>query len=353
MKILLVGEYSAVHKYLKEGLEELGHQVTTISSGDGWKNISTDIHLHTENYGFGKLGTLYSFFRQWLIMKKLRNFDVVQLVNPYMFTLKYGINKLFINTLIRNNKKTFLLNAGDDALYWKDYKKRFRYSPHEDFMKYDMKYEKYVWQDRDLIKWNYELINKVSGVIPIMYEYIFDHPKVRKPIPIPINLKSIKYQENVVKDKVVFFHGLNREGFKGTKYIKAAMERLKHDYSDEVEVIIDGKMPYVEYLKIMEKVNVNIDQALSYSYGVNGVISLAMGKITMSGCEKECLSVFGLESSEVINILPNTDDIYEKMVYILKNKESILEAGKRSREYCEELHDCVKVASKFLDEWQS
>ena len=38
MKILLLGEYSSLHRYLKEGLFEIGYKdVTLASNGDGWK----------------------------------------------------------------------------------------------------------------------------------------------------------------------------------------------------------------------------------------------------------------------------------------------------------------------------
>ena len=39
MKILLLGDYSSLHNYLKKGLVELGHEVTLLSNGDGWKKI--------------------------------------------------------------------------------------------------------------------------------------------------------------------------------------------------------------------------------------------------------------------------------------------------------------------------
>ena len=34
MKVLLVGDYSSFHRYLKEGLQELGVNVTLASAGD-------------------------------------------------------------------------------------------------------------------------------------------------------------------------------------------------------------------------------------------------------------------------------------------------------------------------------
>ena len=45
MKILLIGEYSNLHNSLKKGLIELGHEVTLVSFGDGFKNLSSDIRL--------------------------------------------------------------------------------------------------------------------------------------------------------------------------------------------------------------------------------------------------------------------------------------------------------------------
>ena len=49
MKILLLGEYSNVHWTLAEGLRQLGHHVTVVSDGDGWKNYPRDISLKRQS----------------------------------------------------------------------------------------------------------------------------------------------------------------------------------------------------------------------------------------------------------------------------------------------------------------
>ncbi|MDX1461771.1 MAG: glycosyltransferase family 1 protein, partial [Marinirhabdus sp.] len=46
MKILLVGEYNASHYTLKEGLVQLGHDVTVVGSGDGFKDRKVDIKFN-------------------------------------------------------------------------------------------------------------------------------------------------------------------------------------------------------------------------------------------------------------------------------------------------------------------
>ena len=47
MKILLLGEFSALHRDLCDGLLALGHDARVASTGDGWKAIPTDIMLLT------------------------------------------------------------------------------------------------------------------------------------------------------------------------------------------------------------------------------------------------------------------------------------------------------------------
>ena len=51
MKILLLGEYSNVHWTLSQGLRALGHEVTVVSNGDGWKNYPRDIDLRRRSLG--------------------------------------------------------------------------------------------------------------------------------------------------------------------------------------------------------------------------------------------------------------------------------------------------------------
>ena len=96
MKILLVGEYSRLHNSLKEGFIALGHEVTLISDGDGFKNFPNDISIRSQcdnNLIFKYLNKiLFRLFRINLLelergirfkskIKLLKNYDVVQLIN--------------------------------------------------------------------------------------------------------------------------------------------------------------------------------------------------------------------------------------------------------------------------------
>lgn len=354
MKILLLGEFSGFHLNLKKGLEKLGHEVTLVASGDGWKTIASDFPILStqETNIFNKI---INILKDYFFISSLKNYDVVQFMVPLLFSKKFGFNRYLVNKLSKNNKKSFLVAAGSDSMYWKNYETKFRYSPHHDMKYIDNKGKESMYEKDETYDYNVYLAKKVDGIIPIMYDYdigYIDFKNKKKVIPLPIDLDTIEYQENIMKDKIVIFHGLNREGFKGTAHIKKAMERIKERYGDLVEIIIDGKIPLNEYIQLMKRTNIVIDQANSYSYGVNAVIAMAMGKIVLSGCEQETLDTFGIKSSPIINILPDKNDIYQKLELLIENKDKFITYGKESREYVETLHDYKKVAEKYIETYK-
>ena len=76
MKILLVGEYSRLHNSLKEGLIELGYDVTIIATGDYFKNYPVDIKLYKKyNQGFSKniKVLIYKLFKIDISSLSIRN----------------------------------------------------------------------------------------------------------------------------------------------------------------------------------------------------------------------------------------------------------------------------------------
>ena len=350
MKILLLGEFSSLHKYLKEGFQALGHDVTLASSGDGWKKIGgADIVFpSTSGNFFQRLKAL--IFDTWLISRKFKGYDVVQLINPVIFSLR--INRMIFDFVKKNNRVVSLVAAGLDYALVKSYKAgRFDYYMFDEdksmlnIFNENTKRGVRLASDCDYIEKN------VDVIIPSLYEYTMCHnsTKVSHVIPFPINTDEIEYNENIVGEKVVIFHGLNSEKKKGTRFIREALERLQANYPNEVEVIIDGHMPFDKYLEVISRSNVVIDQCLSYAYGINACISMAQGKVVMAGARKESLEAFGIDACPIIGITPSVDQIYSQLEYILENKNLIPEMGKKSREYVETLHNYKIVAQQYID----
>ena len=143
MKVLLIGEYSRLHNSLKEGLQELGHEVLIIASGDAFKKYPADLNIslpYSSGFSlFFKKGiykltgidiTSKAVKRQFNKLKsQLEGFDIVQLINENTFNTIPKVEKELLTHIFKNNKNVFLLSCGADytsVQYAKN--KKFRYS---------------------------------------------------------------------------------------------------------------------------------------------------------------------------------------------------------------------------------
>lgn len=353
MKILLLGEYSGLYKNLKEGLEELGHKAMVASSGDGYKKIQNDIDFSSTLPGV--LGKAHRKLKPLAMLSELKNYDIVQLINPFYFYHKFFPNNYFFDKIIEQNDKFFMSAAGDDPYYWKYGRERLRYGPFDDFLKYDYKKKMHFFELERFFNFNTDLIAKSRGIIPIMYEYeesYRDSDKRLRTIPIPINVNKIAYKENTIKNKLVVFHGLNRYGFKGTRFIEEAFSILRKKYPNDLDLVIKGNLPIDEYLALMAKTNVVIDQTNSYSCGVNGIYALAMGKVVLGGAEPEALKSHGVNDSPIVNVVPSVESIVTEVEKLLEQRNEIKSLGESSRIYAENIHSHIKIAEQYVELWK-
>lgn len=355
MRILLLGEFSGFYTNLKDGLENLGHEVCLASFSDGYKKIiSTDISFDAKSPGV--IGKIENRIRPLISLPLLKDFDVVQLINPFVFDFPGFPLNFFLNKIKKQNKKFFLSACGADAFYFQKIEQFLEYTPIPDTLKYDFHSKKCKFMNEKALIFNKKIANQVDGIIPICYDHSLGYQNQRnlkKIIPLPINHKKISYSENLVGDKLVVFHGLTRYGLKGTRFIEEAFEILKGKYPDKIETIIEGTMPLEKYLKVISKANIIVDQTSSYSYGMNALYSMAQGKIVMTGLESEALSAFGLSSAPVINIKPCVENIVIEIEKILQNTSLVEKIGKETRDFVVKNHDYIKIAQRYVDTWCS
>lgn len=354
MKILLIGEFSGFHNNLKDGLIALGHECVVAGKKDGSKKIKVDFDLDSNFKGF--IGKIDRIIKSLIFSLKAVDYDVVQFINPVVFPRGLGLNRRLIKYIIKNNKKSFLSSCGDDAFFIEVGSKKMRYSPLSDALEYDLKLNYHPDGGLENFAWNKELITLVNGVIPVMYEYALGYEGVSNLyscIPLPINCSKISYIENKPSEKILIFHGLNRYGFKGTRHVEKAFNYLSNKYPEDVECIISGGMSLSDYLSLMKRVNIVIDQTYSYSCGMNALYAMAMGKIVLGGAEPESLNAYGIKHSPVINIKPNSKDIIKNVERLLALKSKIPELGCQSRTFVEKLHECQVVAMNYLDSWSN
>src|SRR5690606_10715946 len=129
MRIALIGESSRVHNSLKDGWHALADEVLWRARGDDFKKFPTDLNYDAKT-------TRKSFFtipnkicirlfgwdlsipergiRFWSLLPKLKDYDVVQLINETPVQTFAWLEKIILKKLIKQNKKIFLLSCGAD-----------------------------------------------------------------------------------------------------------------------------------------------------------------------------------------------------------------------------------------------
>lgn len=351
MKILLLGEFSSFHKYLKEGLIANGMtDVFLLANGDGWKKIEgQDGFLFQGN---NKISCGFDFLRNY---KNFKGYDVVQLISTT--TLPSFLSIEAIRYIKKHNGMISLCAVGGDEAtsraYWEN---KLEYSIYDEGFGLLKRYDKSSLRGKLNTYYDRNIVKNVDIIIPGLYEYAigyYNNPKLYKCIPEPVNTDEITYKENIVSSKIVFFHGINDELKCGTKYIRQALLKLKERFPNDVDVIIDGHMPFNKYVKLLRRTNVVVDQCRRYGYGINACISMAMGKVVMTGAREETIQALGLNSSPLICTVPDEKKLYQQFENILDHKTKISKMGLASRKYCEAVHSYKKVAMEYIAAWNS
>lgn len=365
MRILLLGEYSNVHWSLAEGLRSLGHEVCVVSNGDFWKNYKRDISLvrkkYTLHHGIKYLIKLYR------ILPRLRNYDVVQIINPMFLEIKAEHIKPIYNYLRRHNKKVFMGANGMDT-YWVDYCTRkpfpFRYS---DFnignkaIDTPMNRELIAaWQGTAKAQLNRYIANDCNGIIAGLYEYhtVYkeQHGDKLTYIPFPIEAEKKTVELYTPTRKIRIFIGIQRSRsiYKGTDIMLHALERIEKNYPNECEIIKAEDVPFAKYSQMLNSCDIQLDQLYGYSPAMNALLAMSKGKIVVGGGEEECYEILGeKELRPIVNVLPEEEDIYNKLEELILHKEKITKLQKESIAFVERHHSPAKVAEQYIEFWNS
>jgi glycosyltransferase involved in cell wall biosynthesis len=378
VRILLLGEFSRLHNSLKEGLVTLGHEVTIVGNGDGFKNFPVDLSTKA-TFCESKIGNfirkgIYRIFkfdvaklefgiRFYFFLSKLEGFDVVQLINEAPIQTTPSFERFLLRKIFKNNNKTFLLCCGVDytvANYMMDRKGSYSImNPYfegiENASEYQFIFEFLTPNHK---KTNELVYQNIRGVIASDMDYVFplqDHPKFLGLIPNPINTEKILFFENPISNKINIFLGINRSSYhsKGIVFFEKALEKIREKYLEKVEIQVVESVPYNDYILLYNKAHIILDQVYAFDQGYNALEAMAKGKVVFTGAEKEFEEYYSLTEKVAINALPNVDSIVEELSFLIENPNEIDTIGKRARAFVEQEHNYVKVTRNYLEKWQS
>lgn len=376
MKVLLVGEFSRLHNSLKEGLQELGHEVSIVGHQDGFKNYPIDYPI-TKKWDSGFLKKLkvgihllsgfdissYFTYRQFKKHQKhFTGFDVVQLINENSFYCSYYYEKRILKFLFKNNSKVFLLSSGYDYLNVKYCFENPKYkSVIQAYLQGRIKTQDF----QNVLKFKTKLFKKlhqfiysnIQGIIASDMDYHFpllQNPKYLGLIPNPINTLKINFKPLEIDHKIILFHGINQANYykKGNDYFEKALKIITAKYSGKVEIITTRNVPYATYINSYNKAHILLDQTYGYDQGYNALEAMAKGKVVFTGAEQQFMSHYKLTKKVAFNAIADVDYLVKELSYLMDNPNEIIAIGNRARAFIEKEHDYIEIAERYTETWK-
>ena len=366
MRILLLGEYSNVHATLAKGLKRLGHEVLVVSNGDFWKDYDRDVSLVRKP---GLWGGLCYTVKLLALLPRLRNYDIVQLINPMFLELKAQRISLVYKYLRKHNKKVFLGAFGMDY-YWIhicDTLKPLRYSDfnigdelrHND----DADRERNDWIGTDKERLNKMIANDCDGIIAGLYEYWACYrlafPDKTTFIPFPVEMPSGEEQQvnhglqsTEKPRKTRIFIGINkqRSAYKGTDIMLQAAEHVMALHPDLMTLRKAESVPFSQYRQMINESDAILDQLYSYTPSMNSLLAMSKGIIDIGGGEPENYEILDeTELKPIINVEPDYDSVVGQLEQLILHPEQIPVLKRQSVEYVRKHHDYMKVARQYIE----
>ncbi len=389
MKILLIGEASFLHNTLKKGLVERGHRVTTMSDGNGWHDAPRDIDLRRD-WRWGKLGGLRVVWQLLRHLPQLCGNDVVQIHNYQFVPLMYRWNTLLLRFLKLTNRRVVKGCFGDDPQI---FRRQAQGVP---------AYSDTYWsgqlqnadQHRDRIaevvehgaeaSWR-KTTRMADALVACLYEYWLDYnepPYAAKLhyIPLPIECEEMlrwcdgEMVKCVGNDTLSPSHpndsqlptnlttspphpltlliGLQpkRDFMKGAMKIAAFVEEVARRHPGKVQIKYVEGVPYDEYMHLLAKADVLVDQLYSYTPSMNSLAAMARGTVVIGGGEEEYYEFIGEDTLRpIINVRPDVPD-EENIAAIeraLFTDGTLERMAQESIQFVHKYHDYRHVAEQY------
>lgn len=363
LKILFIGDYSNLHTTLARELKRNGHEANVLSDKCGYMNLSTDFFLKRSPGIGGNFKYLFDLFN---LLPKLKNYDVVQLINTNFLSLKPQKIKYFFDILKKQNKSVFLTLAGNDYNFVKacNDAKIFRFSEFkigEEFSPGHLANPDhlYGWLSPANKHWSEYLLENISGAMAVLPEY---HMPVKDILGervaftnLPIDFSELPpCHHRFLDNKVNIMVGM-RSGFedmKGTKILYNIAEEIEKDLKDKVKVDLVQDVAFSEFLKRVSKSDIILDQLYSYSPAMTALYGMSMGKVVATGAQQEYYNYIGNpEIKPIFSLSPFDKNIKERLINLIDDRNEILLRGEQGLDLVKRENDSRIVAEKFVNHW--
>ncbi len=360
MKVAFVGEYSGFHLELARGLWKLGHEAHVFASGDDFKKIESTHRWLGPSANYRQLAKNLFFDQPRRLKATLRSYDLVQFVNPDFVLAPNHLSAAYLGYLAREVGDSRAIKSlavvGCEARVL-PVMQRLSSSPCAGCLG-DLQRSTCHYAEQNRVARAEMLERFVDHIVPFgspSYAAAYAHSaKNRAPIMFPLDLERTPYRPNVLKQRVVVLHGLNRPGFKGTPHIAAVFSRLAERYPGRFEFLLPDRLPFDEYMELVRRANVIVDQMHGDALGMNSLYSLATGKVLMT-CHDRSADIGGVRLGDSPALHFASEENLEQALLMVSEwaGADFLLQGERGRAFVQRHCEAGMIAKKFLDTTRS
>jgi len=354
MKVLLIGEASGTHQNLKKGLASLGHDTVHMVINERGRLGRSHAGGFVPNYNnifSGVSRNISPFYK----IRKLENFDVINFSNS--ISAVSGTYTKYLDLPLLKSKANLLsyYALACDELGIVRKSSVLPYSPcatclsSGELMGRDCAMHMNPMYSKSVKR--IEKYFDVGACSMIEYDHVSTYFDSFKHIPLPVDVDNIEFQPISRKSKLTIVHTPSRRGFKGTAVVEEAIKALMRQRDDFEFEIIHG-LPYKEYMSVIKKADIIVDQVYSQSPGMNALEMIAAGKVVLTGATTLGKSYFPfMKEFPGINADPDSDILKNTLSDILDKKDMHINFSEKNCEYIKKNHSPEVVAREFLDLW--
>lgn len=139
---------------------------------------------------------------------------------------------------------------------------------------------------------------------------------------------------------VTVLHAPNHRGFKGTEFIREAVETLRAE-GLQVELVLVEKIPNERVKQLMQEVDILADQCIMTGYAINSMEGMSSGLPVMANLQQEYYTRlfrrYGfLDECPILSTSP--ENIVDNLRALVRDPELRRTLGQAGRAFCEKYH---------------
>jgi glycosyltransferase involved in cell wall biosynthesis len=161
-------------------------------------------------------------------------------------------------------------------------------------------------------------------------------------LPICVDTEEWKPVKKTESGKIRILHAPSNREFKGTKFVIAAVEKLKREGYPVDFKLVEG-VPIGVLKRELGKADVVVEQMGWWWYHTFGVEAMSMEKTVVDNLRTDLLEDY--PDCPVVNSKP--EKLAEKLVELIEDKKLRLKLGKEGRAFARKYHDSLVIGKKL------